>query len=92
MDSEETRRSLFSRLKDTGCQIDSWQSDLYVPVAPETQAAIEAFEAEGGISNKTTFVSQIDGKRWYDLPFAYQPYWDEKAGSENAEAARAPGA
>ena len=24
------------------------------------------------------FVNQVDGKPWYDVPFAYDPFWDKK--------------
>ncbi len=71
--------TLYSRLKDAGCDLDRHESDLYVKDTPEARAIIEAYEADGGITNKESLISQVDGKRWIDLPFAFQPYWDAKA-------------
>ena len=73
-------KNLYQRLKEAGCELDSWQSDLHVKSTPEAREVIAQFEAEGGITNKEGFTSQIDGARWIDLPFAYQPWWDAKVG------------
>ena len=77
-------KSLYERLNEAGFETDSWQSDLYVLKTPQALAAIEAFEAEGGITNRSEFVSDKDGRRWIELPFAYSPWWDAKAEREDA--------
>lgn len=51
------------------------ESDLYIPVNEQTQPLIKEYEFA---SNVTTFKNNIDGKLWYDIPFAYLPYWDTK--------------
>lgn len=84
----ENTKDLYERLTEAGCKTDSWQSDLYVLKTPEALAVIEAFEAEGGITNRSEFVSQKDGRRWIELPFAYSPFWKERGrGRETPESA-----
>ena len=55
-------------------EISSWSSDLHVPVNAVTKAIVDAYEFK---CNVTTFTSNIDGVRMYDIPFAYTPYWDK---------------
>jgi hypothetical protein len=56
--------------------IDHHESDLYVPVNPESTAIVNGYEFKG---NVTTFISNVDKKPWYDIPFAYSPWWQNKA-------------
>lgn len=48
--------------------IDHHYSDLYLRVMPESKAIIEKLKYDALLE---TFVSPIDGKLWYDLPFCY---------------------
>lgn len=50
-----------------------WYSDLYCKVKPETTRILERYD--GKVS---TFYDQITGKLWYEIPFAYNPYWEAK--------------
>lgn len=65
--------NIFERVKERGIQYNNWQTDLYIPVNDETKALIEQYEFRRNI---TTFVSNIDHKLWYDIPFAYTPGWN----------------
>ena len=67
--------SLYDHMKLNGVEIDNHESDLYVPVSPVTAHFIARYEHK---ANVTTFVSAIDGKLWYDIPFAYMPFWERK--------------
>ena len=58
-------------LKASGCELDHWATDLYVPKTPETEAIVKQYQYYK--QNVTTFRSQIDGTTWYDIPFAYIP-------------------
>lgn len=78
-------KELYSRLKDAGCELDRHESDLYVLDTVEARAIIEAYEAGGGLTNKSYFSSDSDGRRWIELPFAYQPFWDAKTSAEAGE-------
>lgn len=60
-----------------GVKIGAHESDMYLPVTPETSRLVEQYEFKGNVK---MFTSQIDGKKWYDIPFAYQPYWDRVEG------------
>ena len=59
-----------------GIRHDNHCSDLYVPVNLETTRLVNKYRFK---CNVTTFISQIDGKQWYDVPFAYEPYWERRA-------------
>lgn len=55
-------------------QIDHHESDLYIMVTPESKKLISDYEYK---FNVETFVSAIAPHvLWYDIPFAYSPYWD----------------
>ncbi len=64
--------SIYEDMKALGVEIDNHESDLYVPVTEETTAIVKAYEFK---TNVTRFTNQIDHKPWYDIPFAYKPYW-----------------
>lgn len=66
---------LYEQVKAAGIPFDHHETDLYLPVNEETKALIVAYRFR---ENVTTFTSQIDGKQWYDIPFAYLPAWERK--------------
>ncbi len=66
--------SLYTDLIEAGIEVSNWQSDLYAPVN-ETTKAILAKHPE---QSKTVFRSQVDGKLWYDIAFAYDPFWKRR--------------
>ena len=73
---------LFDKVKDFNIPYSSHESDLYIPVNKETTKLINEYEFK---CNVTRFTSQIDKKQWFDLPFAYIPFWTNKInrGREN---------
>lgn len=60
--------------------IDHHDSDLYVKMTPETSAIINRSGLIRG-HGYTVFTDQITGTLWYDIAFAYSPYWEERCGS-----------
>jgi hypothetical protein len=68
--------SLYSQVVAQGIAHDHHESDLYIPVNAHTRVLLDDYEHRDIV---TMFVSQIDGKFWYDVPFAYLPWWDAKA-------------
>jgi hypothetical protein len=66
---------IYKKLKDSGVEMESYQSDLYVPVNETTTEILEAYEVKDNVS---TFRSDIDGTRWYEIPFGYLPYWEKR--------------
>ena len=65
--------NIYEEMKKIGVEIDHHGSDLYVPVTPETIALVKQYEFR---ENVKCFRSRIEGM-WYDIPFAYQPFWDK---------------
>ena len=70
-----TSAQLYEKIVAAGIQHDSHESDLYIPVTPETTKLVSEYEFR---TNVQRFTSQIDGKPWYDIPFAYQPAWEKR--------------
>jgi len=67
-----SEKSIFEILKERGIPTDHHESDLYVKATPEAIELTKDFES------REFFTSNIDGERWIDLPFRYDPFWDEK--------------
>lgn len=55
--------------------IDHWESDLYLRKTPQTDALIREYEYK---ANVKVFRDNIDHVLWYDVPFAYDPFWEER--------------
>lgn len=72
--------SLYQQLKESGCRLDSHESDLYVKKSAMSDAILAGYEGQ-----KSTFISQIDGKTWHDLPFQYSPFWDKKQSTKGSK-------
>jgi len=66
---------IYRQLKEANIKLDHHNSDLYVIKCPESEAIIEKYKFK---NNVTTFISQIDGKVWYEIPFAFMPYWERR--------------
>ena len=60
--------------------IDHHESDLYVRDTPLTRSLVRQF----GL-NSSTFTSKVDGQRWLDVPFAYEPFWTKKSKKAHAK-------
>lgn len=68
--------SIYQKMIDAGVKVDSHYSDLYAEVNIASRAIVAEYEYKSSV---TTFTSATDGKLWYDIPFAFQPYWDKVA-------------
>lgn len=55
-------------------EIGSHQSDLYLKQTDESDKLIKNYEFK---SNVTIFRCQTDGSPWYEIPFAYDPFWSK---------------
>lgn len=60
-------------------EIDHWQSDLYLKVTPESKRLVNSYEYR---ANVTVFHDEIEHRPWFDIPFEYKPFWDEKQSDE----------
>lgn len=69
-------KSFYETIKDLVPRdyIDHRESDLYVRDTPVTRLVIRQFGRES-----SAFTSPVDGQRWLDVPFGYEPFWKKKA-------------
>ena len=61
----------------TPAERDHYCSDLYIKDSPDVRNILYRYKY---FSCVTTFRDQADPRRalWYDIPFAYLPYWEGK--------------
>lgn len=64
--------SIYDQLKAAGVPLDSHESDLYAKVTPDSKRILADYEHK---SNVRQFQSQIDKEMWFDIPFAFDPFW-----------------
>lgn len=67
-------KTIYQQVIEQGIEHDSHQSDLYIPVNGITYDLVTDYEHS---CNVTKFISQKDGQPWYEIPFAYDPWWQE---------------
>jgi hypothetical protein len=79
--SQHFPRTLYQELVNAGCEIDNHESDLHVKECDEAMTIIfrHFFSAGSTMKIPSKFVSNIDGSTWWDIPFAYDPFWDRQA-------------
>jgi len=70
---------VYDELKKMNCRIESHFSDLYTPRNDVSIKIVMLYNKISNLSPATIFKSNVDGTLWYDIPFAYYPYWDKKA-------------
>lgn len=68
--------SLYSEMKAAAVPMDSHESDLYVMDTPAAREVLRRFETAN--RSAKPFISQIDGMKWLDIPFAYDPWWQQR--------------
>ena len=64
---------IHQELKEANVELDHYESDLYALKCPESEAIIERYVFKSDVS---IFKSEIDGRLWYEIPFAFLPYWE----------------
>lgn len=70
--------NLYEQAKAAGIPTDHHESDLYLPATDRVRDLLAGYEWRASVK---TFRSRIDGQLWYDVPFAYAPFWDAKRAS-----------
>lgn len=66
--------SLFEIFELLGIEIGNHESDLYVKVTPESRCIVDVYEYKKQV---TTF--HFRGELWFNIPFAFDPFWDKKS-------------
>jgi hypothetical protein len=67
--------SVYGQLQAAGVPLDSHESDLYVRVTPVSTGILRA-----STMGYTVFVDRRTGALWYDVPFAFDPWWEARVG------------
>ena len=67
--------TIYQELKKAGVELDNHESDLYAKVTPESIEILNNYKYK---DNVTRFNNKIDKKVWFDIPFAFDPYWEKK--------------
>lgn len=65
--------SPYQELVNAGCEIDNHESDLQVKWSPEAERIVK----ESGWANEV-FTSNIDGSKWIEVIYAYNPWWEAR--------------
>lgn len=68
-------KPIYEQMVEAGVEIASHETDLYVPVNETTMRILRDYPFRSSV---TAFTSQIDNKRWFDIPFAYLPAWEQR--------------
>lgn len=66
--------NLYTEVVNRGIPHANHFSDLYLPDTAEVRRLLRECGSQG-----TPFVNRVEGGIWLDVPFAYLPYWEEKA-------------
>lgn len=68
---------LYEKIVALNVPMDHHESDLYVRVSPEVAEVLARYRFVKGV---TVFTTVEDGlsRLWYCIPFAYQPFWEQR--------------
>ena len=67
--------NIYKELKSAGVPLDNYCSDLYARVTPESTEIIKKYKYRKSVE---IFIDNINGQRWYDIPFAYPKWYDNR--------------
>ena len=67
--------TIYEKMVQAGVKIENHCSDLYVPKNKITDRIVADYEFPACVS---VFRDNIDRELWYDIAFAYEPFWSEK--------------
>lgn len=67
--------TLYQEVKQAGIKHDSYRSDLYILASVEAKRLLKKHEVKPWPS---TFVCNVDKRIYYDVPFAFDPYWESR--------------
>jgi hypothetical protein len=68
--------SVYSEVKATGGYIANHESDLYIEANEQNKAILARYPLEQ--QNARMFRNEVTGKICYDVPFAYDPFWENR--------------
>lgn len=68
----KTTQPIFKQVKALGIPFANHETDLYIPRNEQTLKIIADYPYKASV---TTFINQVEGGIWFDVPFAYLPAW-----------------
>ena len=68
--------SLYEEIVEAQIPIDSHESDLYFLKTKKSMEILKKYFVHA--KSAAMFKSDIDGKQWVDVPFAYLPWWENR--------------
>lgn len=86
-----SEKSLYQKLRDAGATLDHHESDLYVLATPETREILREWRTEQKHAGVAYTTFQSEGKTWFDVPFAHEPFWEKKSRRPNAKTEKSCG-
>ena len=69
-------KSVYDEMMAAGLVTGTHESDLYVKHCPEAKAIATRHGKTGALL--TTFKNQVTGELNYELPFCFDPFWNNK--------------
>jgi hypothetical protein len=75
MEQIEDKVGIWYKVQELGIEYASHESDLYIPVNEQTEELIKNYMFKKSVGR---FINNIDKKLWFDIPFAYIPFWDNR--------------
>jgi len=76
--------TLYGDLLAAGVPMDNHESDLHFADTADSRAILARFPESAKIARR--FPNQLGGGTWWDVPFAFLPWWERRC---QAEALRA---
>lgn len=68
--------SIYSEVKANGGYISNHESDLYIEMNDENKAILARYPLQK--QNARGFRNLVTGKMCYDVPFAFDPFWESR--------------
>jgi hypothetical protein len=65
---------IYDELKEAGAEMENHESDLYVKVTTQTTKILVRYAYWANVRS----FKDAAGQAWYDIPFAYKPFWETK--------------
>jgi hypothetical protein len=72
--------TLYQDLVALGVYISNHESDLYFESTSASREALKRYPLHA--ANARLFTNQVTKKPCYDVPFAYDPWWESRTGKE----------
>lgn len=79
--------SIYQQALSAGIPCSNHESDLYLPINDTTRALVAVYEFRESVR---TFRDNRTGERLYDIPFAFDPWWEARFGAVREQIARQP--